>query len=97
MRRIVKLTEKDLTKIVKRVIKEADDDPSSYLGSLKTPGKDDLSTVKGQIYKTIDMIDNEMSKISEVGDIQSYLKLSEINDKLFTVLNELMLHNQKNR
>ena len=97
MKRIIKLTERDLTKIVKRVIRETNDDEQSYLDNLKNPSGDDLLTVKAQIYKTMDFIDNELSKISNVSDIQSYLKLSEINDKLFTVLNELMQYNQKNR
>jgi hypothetical protein len=97
MKKIIKLTERDLTKIVKRVIRETNDDELSYLDNLKNPSGDDLLTVKAQIYKTMDFIDNELSKISNVSDIQSYLKLSEINDKLFTVLNELMQYNQKNR
>ena len=95
MKKVIKLTERDLTKIVKRVISEADDDPEYYLNNLKSPSGNDLLSVKDQIYKTMDLIDNEMDKISVVDDIKKYLKLSEINDKLFIVLNELMQYNDK--
>lgn len=97
MKKIIKLTERDLTKIVKRVIKETDDDAKSYLDNLKNPDKDDFSAIKGQIYKTMDFIDTEMSRISDVKDMKSWMKLSEINDKLFNILNELMQYNQKNK
>ncbi len=74
MKKIVKLTERDLTRLVKKVIKEDEDTFMSYEEKLDNM-KDTLDDIEGELYS----IENDIDKDNDLGRDEKEELLDYVN------------------
>ena len=94
MKKVIRLTEKDLTRIVKRVIKEQDEE----WNPAPAKGNDHLNEIFDEIQAIADYVRDTYEFSNRIRDFYNDYKeeLDELTDEEYTKLDERLLAREQN-
>jgi len=97
MKKLRKITESDINRIISLVISESeyDDDyykdmlKRGYGGEITKPSREEYTDVKNGIMKRIRMLTLALDSIESVDNFNDWRRLSGVEDKLFECIKEI--------